>query len=143
MATAESLTGGLLASRLVDVPGASSVFRGGIVAYATDLKYELLGVDPQMLARTGPVTAEVAIAMAHGAADRMRADWALATTGVAGPTPQGDTAVGSVFVAVAGPSGALSRAGLFGDDRAGIREAAVRSVLDLCLYALGEYGLLP
>lgn len=142
LATAESLTGGLLASRLVDVPGASAVFRGGIVAYATDLKHELLGVDAGLLAQMGPVTADVAIAMARGAADRLGADWGLATTGVAGPTSQGNVAVGTVFVAVSWPSGALTRVGLFGNDRVRVREAAVWNALDLCLYALGEQGLL-
>jgi nicotinamide-nucleotide amidase len=143
LATAESLTGGLLAARLVDVPGASAVFRGGIVAYATDLKYELLGVDRGQLSRTGPVTADVAIAMARGAAERLTADWGLATTGVAGPTPQGEAAVGTVFVAVFGPSTALTRMVSLGQERTQIREGAVRGALDLCLYALGEQGLLP
>jgi nicotinamide-nucleotide amidase len=137
LATAESLTGGLLAARLVDVPGASTVFRGGIVAYATDLKHELLGVDARLLARSGPVTPDVAVAMARGVADLLGADWGLATTGVAGPAASGEVAVGTVFVAVSGPSGVLSRAGLGGDDRARIREAAVLTALDLCLYALG------
>jgi len=101
LATAESLTGGLLAATLVDVAGASAVFRGGLVPYATDLKAALVGVDQGLLDRVGPVAAEVAAALAEGARQRCGADWGVATTGVAGPDPQDGHPPGTVFVGVA------------------------------------------
>ena len=88
VATAESLTGGLVAAALTDIPGASQAFRGGVVSYATDLKARLLGVDPAMLAAHGAVYAPVAAAMAAGVRDRLGATVGVATTGVAGPDPQ-------------------------------------------------------
>src|SRR6266480_3056648 len=89
LAVAESLTGGLLAATLVDVPGASKAFRGGLVVYATDLKHRLAGVPESLLAERGPVDPDVALALAAGARHACGADWGLATTGVAGPEPQG------------------------------------------------------
>ena len=86
LAVAESLTGGLLAATLVDVPGASTVFRGGVVAYATPAKHALLRVDADLLARVGPVDAEVARQMALGARAAFGAGVGVATTGVAGRT---------------------------------------------------------
>ena len=88
VATAESLTGGLVAAALTDVPGASSAFRGGVVAYATELKAEALGVDVALLKAHGPVYAPVAAAMAEGVRERLQATIGVATTGVAGPDPQ-------------------------------------------------------
>jgi Competence-damaged protein len=79
-AVAESLTGGLLAATIVDVPGASAVFRGGLVVYATDLKASLAGVDAALLAERGPVDADVARQLARGAALRCGADWGLSRT---------------------------------------------------------------
>jgi nicotinamide-nucleotide amidase len=103
LAVAESLTGGLLAATLVDVPGVSATFRGGLVVYATDLKAGLAGVPADLLAARGPVDPDVAAAMAAGALAACRSDWGLATTGVAGPDPQDGVPVGTVFLAVAGP----------------------------------------
>jgi nicotinamide-nucleotide amidase len=108
---AESLTGGMLCSALIDVPGASAVVRGGVVSYATDLKHRLLGVDAGLLAANGPVDPDVATQMAHGVRERLGADWGVATTGVAGPDPQDGIAAGTVYIAVAGP---LLSAGLGG-----------------------------
>lgn len=105
IATAESLTGGALAARIVDVPGASAVLRGGVVAYATDLKAELLGVDRALLARRGAVDPDVALAMAAGVRTRLGADVGVATTGVAGPTAQDGVEPGTVYVAVDGGTG--------------------------------------
>ncbi|MDH6533157.1 nicotinamide-nucleotide amidase [Aurantimicrobium minutum] len=99
LAVAESLTGGLLCAALTEVPGASAVVRGGVVAYATDLKSRLLGVDENLLATAGPVDADTALAMAEGVAQRLGADIGLSTTGVAGPDPQGGKSVGTVFIA--------------------------------------------
>jgi nicotinamide-nucleotide amidase len=103
LAVAESLTGGLVLAILISVPGASQVIRGGVVAYATDLKASLLGVDPALLARVGAVDPDVAAAMAVGVRNRLGADYGLATTGVAGPDPQDGTAVGTVFLGWCGP----------------------------------------
>jgi nicotinamide-nucleotide amidase len=141
LAVVESLTGGLLAATLVEVPGVSAVFRGGLVVYATDLKESLAGVPPDLLAARGPVDPDVALALAEGGRVRCGADWALATTGVAGPDPQDGKPVGLVFVAVAGPGGAdpggagpggaaVRRLTVSGD-RAAIRAAAVAAALDL------------
>ena len=103
VAVAESLTGGRVAAALTAVPGASGVLRGSVTAYATDLKARLLGVDAALLDRVGAVDGEVARQMALGIRKVCGADVGIATTGVAGPTPQDGKAVGTVFVAVVGP----------------------------------------
>jgi nicotinamide-nucleotide amidase len=138
IAVAESLTGGLVAAALTAVPGASAVVRGGVVAYATDLKADLLGVPADLLERYGAVHPEVAAAMAAGVRDRLRAGYGLATTGVAGPDPAEGKPVGTVYIAVAGPGPARSRALALDGDRAAIRAATVESVLALLCAALGE-----
>jgi nicotinamide-nucleotide amidase len=106
VAVAESLTGGLLVAELVAVPGASLVVRGGVVAYATDLKRSLLGVSAELLAAEGPVHPEVARQMAVGvrrmlSIDGIPAAIGLATTGVAGPGAQDGHPAGEVYVAIA------------------------------------------
>jgi nicotinamide-nucleotide amidase len=124
---AESLTGGLVASRLVDVPGASDWFRGGVVSYASDVKYSVLGVPD------GPVvSAPAAAAMATGVRDLLGADVGLGVTGVAGPDSQEDQPPGTVFMAVALPDQdpITVMAGLPGD-RARVRQFACISLLDL------------
>ena len=131
LACAESLTGGLVCAAVTDVPGASAVLRGGVVSYATEVKASVLGVDAGLLARTGAVDADVARQMAEGVCRVLGSDWGLATTGVAGPDPQDGAAVGTVFVAVAGPSGTQVRAHHFSGDRSAIRTATVRAALDL------------
>lgn len=103
LAVAESLTGGAVAAAIVDVPGASQVLRGSVVAYATDLKAELLGVPAELLTAHGAVHPDVAIAMAQGVRARLQAAWGLATTGVAGPAPQDGRPPGEYHVAVVGP----------------------------------------
>ncbi len=94
VATAESLTGGLLGAALSSTPGASSTYRGGAVLYATDLKATIAGVDPMLLEQRGAVDADVAAAMADGVRERFGATFGLATTGVAGPTEQDGIPVG-------------------------------------------------
>lgn len=131
VACAESLTGGLVCARLVEVPGASAVVRGAVVAYATPLKAVLLGVDEDLLAQHGAVHPDVARQMAHGVRERLGARWGTATTGVAGPDPQDGQPVGTVYVAVAGPHGdAVRRLALEGD-RAAVRTRSVDAVLAL------------
>jgi nicotinamide-nucleotide amidase len=131
LAVAESLTGGLLAATVVEVAGVSSVFRGGLVVYATDLKTSLAGVPAGVLADRGPVDPDVAAALAQGARERCGADWGLGTTGVAGPEPQGGKPVGTVYVAVAGPDGAAVRRLALTGNRQDIRDGAVTAALEL------------
>ena len=100
LATAESLTAGLLAATVADIPGASRVLRGGVIVYATELKTTLAGVDPQLIATHGVVSAEVARSLALGAAERCGADIGIGLTGVAGPGPEAGVAAGTVFLAV-------------------------------------------
>lgn len=103
VATAESLTGGLVAAILAGVPGASVVLRGGLVTYVEDTKIALAGVPPQVLEAVGPVAVPTARALAVGARQRCAATWGLGLTGVAGPQPHGGHPVGTVFVGLAGP----------------------------------------
>jgi nicotinamide-nucleotide amidase len=138
IATAESLTGGLVAAALSGVPGASAALRGGVVAYATELKAALLDVPADLLERHGAVHGEVARAMAEGARARLGASTGVATTGVAGPDPAEGRPVGTVFVAVAGPGGVASRELALTGSRAAIRAATVESVLDLLVSAMRE-----
>ncbi len=104
LATAESLTGGLVGAAITAVPGASQVYRGGVVAYASDLKTQLLGVDSGLLARVGAVDAEVVGSMAEGVRVRLGADYGLATTGVAGPDSQDGKPPGTLWIGVATPT---------------------------------------
>ena len=99
VSVAESLTGGLLCAALTEAPGASAVIRGGVVAYATDIKSTMLGVSEELLASRGPVDPDVALEMAAGVAHQLGSDIGLSTTGVAGPEPQDGKAVGTVFIA--------------------------------------------
>jgi nicotinamide-nucleotide amidase len=138
VAVAESLTGGQLASTLVEVPGASKVLRGGLIVYATDLKASLGGVPRALLDERGPVDPDVAVALAKGVRDRCEADWGVATTGVAGPEPHDGKAVGTVYVAVAGAGVSQVRGFTLDGDRAAIRAGAVTAALALlagCLTA--------
>ncbi|MWB99560.1 nicotinamide-nucleotide amidohydrolase family protein [Agromyces seonyuensis] len=141
LACAESLTGGMLTARIVDVPGASIVLRGGIVAYATPLKHSLLGVDADLLARRGAVDAEVARQMADGvrraaAIDGRAADLGIATTGAAGPDAQDGQEPGTVYVGIASVAGIRSLAFHFAGGRAEVREQAVAAALDAAVAEL-------
>ena len=145
LAVAESLTGGLVAAALTDVPGSSVAFRGGVVAYATELKAELLGVDAAMLAAHGPVYPAVAGAMAEGVRDRLGATVGAATTGVAGPGPQDGQPAGTVHIAVS-MTGSLThdndetivRSIALTGDRDEVRRLTVEGVLGLLLGRLRE-----
>jgi len=140
VAVAESLTGGLVTSALIAVPGASRSVRGGVVAYATDLKASVLGVSSQLLASRGPVDPDVAAAMAAGVRALLGADVGLATTGVAGPEPQGGHLPGTVHLAVATPAGVRVRSAHLAGDRTGVRSATRDLVLALAIDVLGESG---
>ncbi|MEO7722519.1 MAG: nicotinamide-nucleotide amidohydrolase family protein [Pseudolysinimonas sp.] len=130
IAVAESLTGGLVVAELVSVPGASAVVRGGVVAYATELKSNLLGVDAELLAARSPIDPEVARQMAEGVRqllghDGKPADIGLATTGVAGPDRQDGHPVGEVWLGLAVDGRAEARGLTLGGDRASIRTDTV------------------
>lgn len=131
VATAESLTGGLVCATLVEVPGASDVLTGGVVAYATRLKSDLLGVDPEHLAERGTVDAGTAEQMARGARERLGATYGVSTTGVAGPDASEGRPPGTVYVGIASPVGARVEALRLSGDRAGIRHATVDAALSL------------
>ena len=106
VAVAESCTGGLVAARLTDIPGASDAFAGGVVAYANDVKAASLGVPEQLITAHGAVSAEVAAAMAAGVRERLGADVGIAVTGVAGPDGGTEAKpVGLVYLHVSAPSG--------------------------------------
>lgn len=136
LATAESLTGGLVAATIVEIPGVSAVFRGGLVVYATELKGRLAGVPEELLEARGPVDPDVAAKLAEGARERCGADWGVATTGVAGPEPQDGKPVGLVYVAVAGPDGTRVDELKLTGNRAAIRTESVTAVLRLLTDAL-------
>ena len=132
LATAESCTGGLVAARLTDVPGASDVFRGAVVAYADAVKQSELGVPAALLAEHGAVSAPVAAAMAAGCRERLGADVAVSVTGVAGPgggSPE--KPVGLVFLHAAGPHGEEALRFEFPGDREWIRTRSAVAALHL------------
>ena len=132
LATAESCTGGLVAARLTGVPGSSAVFRGGVVAYADELKERELGVPAALLAEHGAVSAEVALAMAQGARERLGVDVAVSVTGIAGPDGGSEEKpVGLVHFAAAGPDGVLAHEFTVPGDRATIRARAAVMALHL------------
>jgi len=132
MATAESCTGGMVAARLTGVAGASGEFVGGVVAYSNEVKISELGVPPELLEAHGAVSAEVAVAMARGARERLGADVAVAVTGIAGPdggTPE--KPVGLVYLHAEGPDGGRGREFSFPGDRASIRARSTVGALHL------------
>lgn len=133
VATAESLTAGLLAATVAGVPGASAVLRGGLIVYATDLKHRLACVDAAVLRLDGPVAASTAEQLATGARECCAADWGIGLTGVAGPDSQDGHPVGTVYLGLAGPSHTeVVRLKLHGDRwtiRIGAVHSAVRELL--------------
>jgi len=138
VAVAESLTGGLLGAELTAVPGASAVFRGGIIAYATDVKSALLGVPAALLATHGAVHPGVAAAMADGARARLGADVGVATTGVAGPDPAEGKSAGTVHIAVSVRERCVTRTLALAGGRQQIRKDTVGHCLRLLWAALSE-----
>jgi nicotinamide-nucleotide amidase len=137
VAVAESLTGGLVAAALTDIPGASVVVRGGVLAYATDVKAHVLGVNEVLLAQVGAVDADVAEQMASGVRSLMGATYGLATTGVAGPDRVDGKPVGTVYVAVVGPGSSRVKALSLSGDRGDIRADSVLAALTLLAEELG------
>lgn len=142
IAVAESLTGGLLTAELTSVPGASAVVLGGAVVYATELKHTLVGVDAELLAAEGPVHPEVARQLADGVRERLAvggraADLGVATTGVAGPDPQGGRPVGTVYVGVSSSAATRAVALQLAGDRDAIRRATVAEAVRALAVELG------
>lgn len=138
LAIAESCTGGLLGAALTAVPGASDPFLGGIIAYHDRMKAEWLGVDEAVLDREGSVSEAVAQQMAAGARTRFGAAWAVAITGIAGPSGgSAEKPVGTVWIAVSGPQPAARRY-LFPGDRAEVRAGSAGAALELLAHAMGE-----
>ena len=143
VATAESLTGGLVVAELTRIPGASLAVSGGIVAYDTQLKHSILGVSAELLASEGAVHPEVARQMADGvrralAIDGRPADVGIATTGVAGPTMQDGRAPGTVYLGIALGEVIESVALELPGDRAGVRAATVLAAVDAVLALLAR-----
>lgn len=137
VAVAESCTGGLVTSRLTDVPGSSVYVERGIVAYSNAAKVDLLGVPESVLAAHGAVSEAVAEAMAHGVRTRAAVDWGVGVTGIAGPgggTP--DKPVGTVVVSVVGPEGVRTRRFRFRGEREQVKFQASQAALDLLRRAL-------
>jgi competence/damage-inducible protein CinA-like protein len=110
LAVMETLTGGLLSSRITDVPGSSNYFAGGLVTYSTELKVQM-GVPPEILEQYGAISEETARAMAHAVRERLGVDYGLGITGVAGPDTQEDRPVGTVHIAIEGPEGVVTGMG--------------------------------
>ena len=138
VATAESCTGGLVASCITDVSGSSGYFRGGVVSYSNEAKMSLLGVPAALLEAHGAVSAQVARAMAQGARERFQASLAVSVTGIAGP--EGGTAakpVGLTYLAVASEGGVEVRRYVWTGDRLANKEASARAALQLLLERVG------
>jgi len=138
LGVAESLTGGAVSAAVVAVPGASSVLRGSVTAYDVEVKSDVLGVGPDVIAAHGVVSAPVAIAMARGAARVLQSDVAVATTGVAGPGPSDGVAAGRVVVAAVSGDVVAVRRVLLGGGRAPVRAASVDLALGLALEVVDE-----
>ncbi len=131
VATAESLTGGLVAAALTSVPGSSAVVRGGVIVYATPLKTDLAGVDAAALAEHGPVHPLIAEQLAKGARIACRSSWGIGLTGVAGPDPQEGVEPGVVHLAVSGTTGTTVHTVGVDGNRHQVRSGAVRAAFDL------------
>ena len=138
VAVAESLTGGLLGAAITTVPGASTVFRGGVIAYATDVKAALLGVSAALLAERGAVDPDVAGAMAAGVRERLGAAIGAATTGVAGPDAADGKPPGTVHIAVSTAGGTVVQTLALSGGRAEIRRDTVERSLRLMWSVLWE-----
>lgn len=143
IAVAESLTGGQVSAALVDVPGASVVLKGAVVAYATAVKSSVLGVDPDLLERVGPVDRVVAEQMASGVAALLGADLAVATTGVAGPGAHDGHPAGTVVLGASGPSGTRSVMLHVDGDRQAVRAGATAAAVGLLAELLAVSSTTP
>jgi nicotinamide-nucleotide amidase len=132
LSTAESFTGGKIAEKITSIPGASNYFKGSVVSYATEAKINILKVPKELVDKHSVVSAEVASAMAKGAKELMKTDFAIATTGNAGPT-KGDSnaGVGTVFIAIDGPKSKLVQEFQMGSTRERVVEKSVNKAFEL------------
>lgn len=129
IAVAESLTGGMLSAELTDVPGTSHIFLGSVIAYSVEIKIRELAVKQATIDRCGVVSEEVAFEMAEGIRSKFGSNWAISTTGVAGPGPSHSIPAGTVWIAIIGPSHREALALALEGDRAAVRLGAVESAL--------------
>lgn len=142
LATCESLTGGGIGAAITSVPGASAVYRGGLITYARDLKHTLAGVNEELIETEGVVNELTALEMAVGAQRLCEADWAVSTTGVAGPTETDGAKVGTVWFAVVGPKMGMSPAPQYTElrefegDREQVRNAATQHAFEMLMRVL-------
>ena len=132
LSTAESFTGGKIAEKITSIPGASKYFKGSVVSYATETKINVLKVPVKLVEDYSVVSAEVAVAMAKGAKKLMKTDFAIATTGNAGPT-KGDSKadVGTVFIAIDGPKSQIVQKFQMGSTRERVVEKSVNKAFEL------------
>ncbi|MEI6870514.1 MAG: CinA family protein [Actinomycetota bacterium] len=128
VSVAESLTGGGLGHALTQVPGASQVFLGGIIAYTADVKVNFLGVPRATIDQFTVVSEEVAVAMADGAREKIGTTWAISTTGIAGPGDYMGVREGTVWIAISGPINQTLQLTLDGG-RDGVRQGAISSAI--------------
>ena len=137
LAVAESCTGGLLASKITDVPGSSTYFLGGMIAYSNSSKIEILGVPTDTIQKFGAVSDRAAIGMAVGILNNFGCDFAIAITGITGPTGGSEAKpVGTVFIAVATEDGEQAKEFHFKGSRDKIKAASVRAALEMACEAL-------
>lgn len=129
LSIAESLTGGALSSEIVDVPGASHILKGSIVAYSNEIKVRELSVPEQLIEEAGAVSEDVALAMADGIKARMATTWAISATGVAGPGAHHGVPAGTVWLAIVGPEVRETVKLALEGDRSTVRRGAVESAL--------------
>lgn len=140
LATAESCTGGKIAQRITALPGASAYFKGSVVSYATEVKIEVLKVPKEIIAEHSVVSAEVAEAMAKNVRELLQTDFAVATTGNAGPTKgDSDADVGTVFIAIASPKGVLAEKFMMGNHRERIVQKSVNKAFELLQKEISKF----
>ncbi|HYK02431.1 MAG TPA: competence/damage-inducible protein A [Thermoanaerobaculia bacterium] len=142
LSTAESCTGGLLGSRITDVPGSSAYYLGGAICYTAAAKTALAGVDPTLIAQHGEVSEEVATALARGIRERFSSTWGVGITGIAGPTGgTPEKPVGTVHIAVSGPDGDTHRKLLWQGPRTIVKWYSAQQALDLLRRAVLTFGV--
>ena len=135
----ESCTGGAICKAISDMPGCSTFFEGGVVAYSDSAKIEIIGVTPECLKNHGTVSRRTALAMANGACETFTSDIGLSITGIAGPSGGSEEKpVGLVFIAVSNADREMVEEFRFDGDRDSIREKAVKAAIDLCIRFLDE-----
>jgi len=137
--TAESCTGGLIGNLLTDVSGSSDYYLGGVIAYSNDVKRYVLGVQAETLATVGAVSQETALQMAHGVRRLLGADYALSTTGIAGPTGgTPEKPAGLVYIALVGPGIERCERHVWDEDRLGNKMQSARRALQVLIEHLEE-----